>query len=89
MDAYCTQSEDTSPEAERVLMDLYRRLDPSERMRLVFDQQAASDAFALCGIRMRHPQAGEREQKLRLAALKIERELMIRAYGWDPLSKGY
>ncbi len=89
MDATRTQSDDTSPEAERVLIDRYRRLDLHARLRLAFDQQEVSDAFALCGIRMRHPQADEREQKLRLAALKIERELMLRAYGWDPLEKGY
>ena len=80
---------DTSPEAERVLFDLYRRLSPSERLQLVFDLQEASDDFALWGIRERHPEADEREQRLRLAALKIERELMIRALGWDPREKGY
>lgn len=70
-------------------MDLYRRLDPSERMRLALDQQEAADAFALWGIRLRHPQADEREQNLRLAALKIDPELMLRAFGWDPREKGY
>ena len=36
------------------------------------------------GVRVRHPNASEREIFLRSAALRIPRELMIRAYGWDP-----
>ncbi len=31
-----------------------------------------------------HPQAGEREVLVRLAARHLDRELVIRAYGWYP-----
>jgi hypothetical protein len=36
------------------------------------------------GVRARYPNASEREVFLRAAALRIPRDLMIRAYGWDP-----
>jgi hypothetical protein len=36
------------------------------------------------GVRANHPDAPEREIFLRSAALRLPRDLMIRAYGWDP-----
>ena len=36
------------------------------------------------GVRARDPEASEREIFLRSAALRLPRDLMIRAYGWDP-----
>jgi len=80
---------DTSPEAERVLLELYRGMDPDRKLRLIFELQETVDDFARSGIRMRHPQASEREVVLRLAALKLPRELMIAAFGWDPRERGY
>jgi len=34
--------------------------------------------------RKRHPEISEREAFLRTAARHLDRETMIRAYGWDP-----
>jgi hypothetical protein len=45
--------------------------------------------LAVAGIRLRHPNASEREIRMRLAALWIDQELMIRVFGWDPKSEGY
>ena len=89
MSPYRTQSADTSPEAERVLFDLYRRLEPWERLAIGFDRQRLADDAARIGILERHPEASEREIELRLAALKYPRELMIRAFHWDPEKEGY
>lgn len=36
------------------------------------------------GVRERHPSADDREVLLRVAASHLSRDLMIRAYGWDP-----
>ena len=41
---------------------------------------AAADALALAGIRLRYPGASEREQFLRLACLKLGRDLAKQAY---------
>jgi hypothetical protein len=40
--------------------------------------------MAESGVRANHPHASEREIFLRCAALRIPRNLMIRAYSWDP-----
>lgn len=36
------------------------------------------------GVRAQFPEASEREVFLRAAARRLPRDLMIRAYGWDP-----
>ena len=40
---------------------------------------------ARAGVRLRYPGITEREVFLRAAALRLPRETMIAAYGWDPL----
>jgi hypothetical protein len=49
----------------------------------------ALETLALAGIADRHPQADERERRLRLAALRLERDTMVNAFGWDPAVNGY
>lgn len=87
--AYRTQSPDTSAKAERALFDLYRRMTSQEKFRAIFELQRAGDEIALAGIRSRHPGIDEREARLRLAALKYPRALMIAAFGWDPDVRGF
>ena len=43
-------------------------------------------ANAEAGVRLRYPDATDREVFLRAASLRIPRDLMIAAYGWDPES---
>lgn len=81
---YRTQSPDTSREAEDVLFAGYRRMSAAEKWQRVADLTKTARAFALAGLRMRHPQASERELLLRLASTYIDRETMIAAFGWDP-----
>ena len=40
------------------------------------------------GVRRTYPQADHREVFLRTAARRLDRETMIRVYGWDPLTHG-
>ena len=86
---YRTQSSDTSPRAERVLFELYRRMEPWQRLRIAFDLQQTVEDAARVGIRERRPGCSEREELLRLRALSYPRELMVRAFGWDPEVEGY
>jgi hypothetical protein len=86
---YRTQSEDTDYEIERRLIDAYRRMPSWEKARRVGEMVQALDQLALAGIGARHPHAGERERQLRRAALRLDREVMVRAFGWDPLVHGY
>jgi len=41
---------------------------------------AAADTMAVAGIRLRHPGASPREQFLRLATVKLGRELALQVY---------
>jgi len=75
---------DTDPRAMEVWLDLQRRMPPGDK---IFAVLAASQ-FVLqmyeAGVRLQYPQASEREVLLRTAARHLSRDLMIRAYGWDP-----
>lgn len=86
---YQTQSRDTKPKIERMLMDAYRKMTPAEKMARVAQLSQACTDLALAGIRDRYPNADENEVRLRLGALRIDRALMIKAFGWDPEKEGY
>jgi len=74
--------------AERWADDLVRaklaELDPAERMERTQRLTDSLRELSLQGLRLRHPHASEEELRLREAAQRFGRELMIRAYGWDP-----
>lgn len=86
---YRTQSSDTSLEVERLLIEAYRRMPPWEKAGRVREMADALEALALAGIAARHPQATEHERRLRSAALRLDRETMMCAFGWDPVVHGY
>jgi hypothetical protein len=85
-----TQSIDTPPEIEEMLLERYRQMSPGEKLRSVQDLNRAVQLMALAGIRSRHgSDLSERELRLRLAALWLDRETMIEVFGWDPEIEGY
>lgn len=85
-----TQSPDTPPDIEERLIEAYRSMSPEERLMKVFDLNRAVQEMAAARIRDQYgPDLPERELRLRLAALWIDRETMIRAFGWDPEVEGY
>ncbi|MBI1850680.1 MAG: hypothetical protein HYR85_10090 [Planctomycetes bacterium] len=86
---YKPQSLDTSPQIDRILMEGYRRMTLTEKARRLGDLCEAVDEFGRIGIRQRYPNASAREVELRLAALRLDRETMIKAFAWDPEKMGY
>lgn len=80
--------EDTDPEAWERLVERTRALGPAGRARRTAELNASVRAAALAGIRLRHPEADEREQRLYLAALLLGDDLVKRAFGWDPAVRG-
>ncbi|HEX5735952.1 MAG TPA: hypothetical protein VF131_24205 [Blastocatellia bacterium] len=80
---------DTDTEAERLLIELARATPVWKKFQQVANATEACLAFARAGIRSRYPEASKEEVKLRLAALMLDRETMIRVYGWDPDVEGY
>jgi hypothetical protein len=81
--------DDTDPAVEAILIAGYRRMSPSQKLDRVRALTRAVQELALADIRRRHPDADEREQALRLASRWIERDLMVRAFGWDVRKTGY
>jgi hypothetical protein len=81
--------DDTSPEARAMMIAAYRRMTPAEKLRRVADLTRAAERLALAGIRRRYgSDLSEREERLRLASRVLDRDTMIRAFGWDPEVEG-
>ena len=84
MSGYRPQARDTAEAADRKQFEIWRRMSPQERVDLFRSFNESVQELATIGIRMRHPNASEREMFLRLASTRLDRETMIRVYGWDP-----
>lgn len=76
---------DTSPEAFDVFLDVHRRMSEGQRARSVFEMSEMQHALVESSIRSTYPKADEREIFLRSTARRLGRELMVLAYGWDPV----
>jgi hypothetical protein len=75
---------DTTPQAWEAYLQMMREMDPSQKFVRVFELSAALRAWGEAGVRLRFPQASDREVQLRAAALTMDRCVFIRAFGWDP-----
>jgi len=85
-----TQSIDTPPEVEEVLLEVLRQMRPEQKLQRMYELTGAVRALAAGGVRRRHGEdLGDREVALRLGALVIERPLMIEAFSWDGEQRGW
>jgi hypothetical protein len=84
MAAHPANFSDTDPQALDVWLNVIRKKTPGERILMAFELTDFALKMAESGVRARYPDAPEREIFLRCAALRLPRDLMIRAYGWDP-----
>ena len=75
---------DTSPRAWAAYIEMLRQMDPSEKLAMTFQLSADLRALGEAGVRSRYPNASEREVQLRAGALSMDRDIFIRAFGWDP-----
>jgi hypothetical protein len=75
---------DTTPEAERVQIQILRSMPSWERFKLINDMIVTSRKLALAGLRERFPNASEQELRRRLATLLLGSELAARVYGPEP-----
>lgn len=72
---------DTSPEAWAVMLDIYRRMSPDEKLQRVFDLSVFVRSACESGIRASHPQASDREVFLRVTQRMLGDELFRKVYG--------
>jgi hypothetical protein len=72
---------DTSPEAWEIVLDLQRKMSPSQRLQYALQWSDVVRQFQLAGVRRRHPNADEREVFLRAAQINLGKELFQKVYG--------
>jgi len=77
-----TQSSDTSPETERVLIELLQKASPAKRFAMMAAWSEFITEVAKQGIRRDHPEADEQEVALILLARQHGQELAdkVRVY---------
>ena len=83
------QVNDTPPHIEEILIAGYRRMSPQEKLKRVSELTQAVQQLALARIRKQYGDRPERELRLRLASLWLDRDTMIRVFDWDPQVEGY
>jgi hypothetical protein len=76
-----TLSRDTSPEAEAVQVEIYRRMSPRRKLELVAEENRKARELALAGLHQRHPTATPQELFRRLMDLTLGEELAAEVYG--------
>ena len=81
-----TLAVDTDPEAERVLVELWRSASTARKMEMVLSANRTARALALAGLAERYPAESPARLQRRLADLWLGPELAARAYG--PLPEG-
>lgn len=72
---------DTSPEAARIQLEIYRRMPAARKLELVEDANHAARLLALAGLAQRHPEDSPERLHRRLFDLVLGSELAARAYG--------
>lgn len=80
---------DTHPAIQKMMISEYRNMSPQQKLRCVDEMTKAVQQLALARIRKQYGDIPEREQRLRLASLWLERETMVKVFNWDPWKEGY
>lgn len=80
---------DTPPQIHKMIIEGYRKMTPQQKLQQVCELNQAVQQLALARIRQQYGEIPEREQRLRLASLWLDRETMIRVFQWDPEKEGY
>ena len=76
-----TLSRDTTPEAEAVQIEIYRRMTPKQKLAIIEELNRQARELVVEGLRLRHPDAGPEEQFRRLMDLTLGEELAERVFG--------
>lgn len=75
--------EDTSPAAERVLIEGYRRMLPGRKVGQVASLTLAVQQLSLARLRAESPDASEQELRVKLAALWLPADLLTRVLAYE------
>lgn len=81
---------DTPPDIEEMQLEGYRRMSAEEKIQRVVELNRSVEAMAAARIKKQYgSDLPERELRLRLASLRLGREIMVKIFDWDPNKKGY
>ena len=89
MDKQISPSQDSTPEAGRVFVEMTRRAPLWKRAAQLNDLIFARRVLILADLRRRSPHANADELHKRLAARLLPRQDVIRIFDWDSLKEGY
>lgn len=77
-------AEDTDPKAEQLLLDLWRKATPNEKLAMVLEANRTARALAMAGLRQRYPNEDAHRLRRRLVDLWLGPELAERHMGRCP-----
>ncbi len=69
---------DTSPEAARVQLEIYRRMAPERRLELAMQMSDTLRRVAIAGVRGRHPEYSDEQVRLAFLRLTLGKELFAK-----------
>lgn len=75
---------DTHAAVERMMLEHWRRASPAQKLERMFSMAQTVNELARADLRARYPAATPHEIELRLRSRSLDRETMIRVFGWDP-----
>jgi hypothetical protein len=80
---------DTEETTEQAYLKMLRAASTWRKATMVDSLTRTCQELAAAGIRMRHPGASAEDIRMRVAALWLSCDLMIRVFQWDPDLRGY
>lgn len=75
---------DTHAAVEQRMLEHWSRASPEQKLSRMCAMGHSINELARADLRSRYPGASVREIELRLRSRSLDRETMIRAFGWDP-----
>jgi hypothetical protein len=79
---------DTSPAAERVMIEGLRRMTAEQKLARVMALNQVISELASARLRTQYPGITSKELQLRLAALRLDAGTMRDVFDWDPSLHG-
>jgi hypothetical protein len=71
---------DTTPEAERIQLEIFRRMGPEKRLKAAIGLSRTCRELLIEGIRRRHPEYDQRQIRLAVIRLILPEKLFLEAY---------
>lgn len=73
--------DDTSPEARRILKELYRRRTPEQNLARVEELVCLREQMEWATVRAQYPGASEKQLFRHIADIRLGKELALQVYG--------